>query len=280
MNEQLIELLNLSVLLFAVSSMLSAGLGQRLYDILLPLRNVGAVLRAMLANFVLVPMLALFLVRVLDPPQSLAIGLFLAASAAGAPFLIKLVVIAEADVALSTALLLLLLPLTIIYMPVIVPLALPAAKTSAWDIAQPLLMTMLLPLGLGMFMRAVNLRWSLTLLPWLGKATTVSLLALIITTLLANLPGIVQVFRTTAVACAILLIGGAFVIGYVLGGPSPRRRIVLGLGTSQRNISAAAVVASQALEGPQVITMVVVTSLVGFAILFPIARFIQQRPFR
>src|SRR5690625_7386442 len=107
MNEQLIELLNLSVLLFAVSSMLSAGLGQRLYDILLPLRNVGAVLRAMLANFVLVPMLALFLVRVLDLPQSLAIGLFLSASAAGAHFLIILEVISVAVVAFSNAFLLL-----------------------------------------------------------------------------------------------------------------------------------------------------------------------------
>ena len=44
-----------------------------------------------------------------------------------------------------------------------------------------------------------------------------------------------------------------------------------GLGTAQRNIAAAMVVATQDLADPDVTVMVVVSSLVGLALLFPVA---------
>src|SRR5690606_772014 len=87
MTAALSTLLDLSVIVFAVASMLSVGLGQTVRQILGPLRNVGAVVRAVIANFVLVPLLALLVLRVIPVEPPLAIGLFLVAAAAGAPFL-------------------------------------------------------------------------------------------------------------------------------------------------------------------------------------------------
>src|SRR5690606_30585684 len=135
---------------FAVTSMLSVGFGNTLQRILGPLRNVRGVVRAVVANFVLVPVLAFVVLQVIPLELPRAIGLFLIASAAGAPFVIKLVEAAESDVSLSASLLVLLLPLTIVYMPVVVPLALPAAEVSAGAIATPLVITMLLPLAFGL----------------------------------------------------------------------------------------------------------------------------------
>lgn len=279
MMELLSGLLTLSVLVYAVSSMLLAGMGSELSKIIGPLRNIGATSRALLANFVLVPLLALIVLRALDPPQALANGLFLTGTAAGAPFLIKLATTAEADVALSTTQLLVLLPVTIVYMPLVVPLALPWAEISAAAIARPLLLSMLLPLAIGLLLRAVAKPWAMALQPILGKISSFALLVLIATTILVNLPGILPVFRTTAILAAVLLIAGAFAIGYVLGGRTLRRREVLGLATGQRNIAAAAVVASQAVGHPDTITMVVVTSLVGFAVLFPLAWLLRRRSY-
>src|SRR5690606_22810352 len=72
-------------------------------------------------------------------------------------------------------------------------------------------------------------------------------------------------------------IGASFVVGYVLGGKDAHPRTVLGLGTAQRNVSAATVVATQGFGDPDTLIMVVVTSLVGLAILFPIATKLRER---
>ena len=59
------EVLNIAVLVFAVSSMLSVGLAHEWREILAPLRAVRPVLRALVANFVLVPLLAFVVLKVL-----------------------------------------------------------------------------------------------------------------------------------------------------------------------------------------------------------------------
>ncbi|MGQ9427232.1 hypothetical protein ACXYTJ_15795 [Gilvimarinus sp. F26214L] len=278
MNDFFPALLNASVVVFAVSSMIAAGAGNRLADVLQPLRNLSALLRAIVANFVLVPLLAVVVLRLLDVSQPIAIGLFLVATAAGAPFLIKLAAVAATDLALSTTLLLVLLPVTIVYMPIVVPLALPAADVSAIAIARPLLLTMLVPLALGLLLRVYAEAWALRAQALLAMVSTLALVVLIVATVAANLSGILAVFRTSAIVAIVIVIGGAFVIGFLLGGPTVRGREVLGLGTSQRNIAAATVVATQAVGHPNTVTMVVVSSLVGFAILFPVAWLLSRTP--
>ena len=277
--ELLARLLELSVLVFAVISMFQAGSGSRLIEILGPLRNIGATVRTLIANFVLVPLLALVVIRLLNPPAPLAIGLFLVASAAGAAFVVKLAAVAEADVALSAAQLLVLLPATIIYMPIVVPIAIPEADVSAAAIARPLVLTMLLPLLLGLLARRLIKPWVVVAQPLLRKLSTGALVVLVVTAVLVNFPGIVSILRTTAIIAAVLLIAGAFGIGYLSGGRTFRRREVHGLATAQRNIGAAAVVATQSLDDPDVVTMVVVTSLVGFAVLFPTAWLLSRLPY-
>ena len=62
-----------------------------------------------------------------------------------------------------------------------------------------------------------------------------------------------------------------------LDSKDPDKRDVLGLGTGQRNIAAATVVASQGFSDPKTLVMVVITSLVGLSILFPIAAQLRER---
>ncbi len=231
-------------------------------------------------NFVLVPLLAFMVARILPLEEAHAIGLFLVAAAAGAPFLLKLAEVAGSDVALGATLLVVLLPATIVYMPIVVPLVLPDAQVSAFSIARPLVLTMLLPLGIGLVVRARAPRWAWRVRAPVGQLSTVALIVLLAATLLANLPEILAIFRTTAILAALIVIGGAFAIGYGLGGPPYSAKEVLGLATAQRNIGAATVVATQSVGHPDTLAMVVVSSLAAFAILFPVAWALRKRSSR
>ena len=76
----------LSGLLFVVSSMLAMGLSLTVPMILQPLKNVRLVILALLANFVLVPLLAYLITLIMPLEQSLKVGLIVLSTAAGAPF--------------------------------------------------------------------------------------------------------------------------------------------------------------------------------------------------
>jgi BASS family bile acid:Na+ symporter len=72
------------------------------------------------------------------------------------------------------------------------------------------------------------------------------------------------------VAAALLIVAGIG-IGFVTGGASAERRRVLALGTGQRGISAALLIATHVAKDPDAAVMVVVMILVGELILFSAA---------
>lgn len=277
MNDFLSILLNIAVPVFAVTSMLSVGCGHTVREILGPFRNVYGAIRALVVNFVLIPGLAFFITRVFPLAPPLRIGLMLIAMAAGAPFLIKLTKHAEHDVGFSAAVLLLLVTVTIFYLPLAMPLALPDVQINPGAIARPLLLTMLLPLGLGLFVSEFFPLWAERVEPAMSKISSIALIVLVGATCLAYLPRILDLFTTAAIPAMALLIVGAFLIGYALGGPNRERRGVLGLGAAQRNIAAATVVATEGFEDRRILVMVVTASLVDLAVLFPIARILRHR---
>ncbi len=284
MTDFLRDLLRVATIVFTVSSMLSVGFSYTAREVLGPLKNVKIVLRVLAANFLLVPLLALLLARVLplDPP--IALGLFLLATAGGAPFLIKLLDKAKGDVGRGATMLVLLTPASVVYMPLVVPWALehPAlsglsqGQVSAWAIGRPLAVTIILPLVVGLLVKSRAPAWAERLQPSMGRTASVSLFVLLACAVLTNLGGIVDLLGFPLLAVVLLFVG-AFAIGYVIAGPDPERRVVLGLGTGQRGIAAATIVATQAIGDPDCTTMVVAGSLVGLLALFPIAGSLGKR---
>jgi BASS family bile acid:Na+ symporter len=277
MTDLLSRLLSIATLVFAVSSMLSVGFSYTVRELVEPLRNARLVIGALVANFVLVPLLAYAITGFLSLGQARDIGLILVATAAGAPFLIKLTQAADGDLAIAAALLVLLLVVTMGYMPIVVPLIAPGAEVSASSIAMPLVLTMLLPLAIGLFVDAKFERWADRLQPLMNKMSTAALVVLFVSTILTNFGRILDVFGTGAILAALLFIAGAFGIGYLLGMTGRGTREELGLATAQRNIAAATVVATQSFGDPDTLVMVVVTSLVAMVLLFPIAGALGKR---
>jgi BASS family bile acid:Na+ symporter len=283
MTAALAQTASVAVLVFAVSSMMSVGLAYRVGQLVRPLRDPRAVFRALVANFVLVPLLAVGIEQVIpiDPP--LAVGLFVLAGSAGAPFLIKLASAANRDLALSAALLVLLVPATVIFLPYYVPLAMahPSLRglsyvpSSAFMIGVPLLSTLLLPILFGVVVKAVAPQWAARLVPIGGKISTVALFVVVIATFGANLEELIRVVRSGAIVAGLGLVLGAFASGYLLS--RPERSAVLGLGTAQRNVAGAMVIASRDFSNPDVLVMVTASVLAGLLVLFPIAWFLGRR---
>lgn len=274
MRQLLAHLSTLSVDVFAIASMASVGLRYTVREIVEPLRDWWGVALALVANFIAVPLLAFLILRLLPLETPYAVGLLLIAAAAGAPFVIKLTQIADGDVAFNAGLLVLLVVVSIAYMPLVVPHLAPQADVSAWAIARPLVITMLLPLALGVVLKALTPR-SGSLLPALAVLTNVALVVLVVLTFSLNVNTVLGVFGTGAILVSLLLVIGAFAIGWVLGGFGEHLRDEMALTTAQRNFAAAMVVATS-FEHDGVLVMVVVVSLVTMVILFPGAKLLSK----
>jgi predicted Na+-dependent transporter len=263
---------NLFTLSFVVTSMLGMGLSLSVSQILQPLRNTRLVILSLVVNFVVVPAVAFTLSRVIHLDQEVQIGLLLIGTAAGAPFLPKLAQIAKADVAFAVGLMTILMLVTIVYLPVVLPLLLPGIEVAALQIALSLLVTMLLPLVVGLLVRARYEGVARALQPVMAQISTVSLALLLVLMLALNCQNVLALFGTGAVAATLLFVVVSVLAGYVLGGPGVNTRRVLALGTGQRNLSAAFIIATGNFgDKPDVLVFVAAAGLLGLVLLFPTA---------
>jgi BASS family bile acid:Na+ symporter len=269
MTEILEVIMNLSVLTFVITSMLAMGLSLSIKKIVEPLRNARLVILALVANFILVPALAYLILEVIELEEGLATGLIIMSTAAGAPFLPKLAQVAKGNIAFSVGLMVLLMVVTIIYMPLVLPLLLgEGVEVNAWDIAQSLIIMMLIPLAIGLFINARYKSVSESLYPHMAQTSTVAIALLMVSGLVLNFEDIVGVIGTGAIAAILIFLIAALGFGFALGGPAAGTRSVLGLGTAQRNLSAALVVAAQNFDDdPNVLVMILVAGLVGLVLL-------------
>jgi predicted Na+-dependent transporter len=277
MDQLLTIIMNLSTLVFVVTSMLAMGLSLTVAQIIAPLRNARLVILALLANFVLVPLVAYLISLIIPLSDGLKVGLILVSTAAGAPFLPKLAQAAKGNLALSVGLMVLLMTVTVLYMPIMLPLLLQGVTVNPWDIARSLIILMLIPLAAGLFIKARYMEIAAQLQPPMAQASTFAIALLLVSGLLANLSSILGVIGTGGIIAALLFLAAAFVIGYFLGGKDARIRSVLGLGTAQRNLAAALVVATANFDDPDVMVMVLVLGLLGLVVLMVTAGELGRR---
>lgn len=282
LDQALLTLLQVTALLFVIGSMLAMGLSLTVPAILRSLGDRRLLGLALLANFVLVPALAWGAAQLIsDDHVGLQTGLILIGAVAGAPFLPKLAEMARGDAALSVGLMVVLMVVTIPYAPLVLPLLLGDVTVDAVQIATSLVVLMLLPLGLGLFVRARYRGASDTIRPIAAQVSSVALALLAVGALVVNFDELVSTVGTGGLVAALLLLVGAVAIGLALGGRGDGTRSVVALGTGQRNLSAALVIAAQNFgDDPEVITMVMVVAVLGLLLLFAAAGEFRRRATR
>jgi BASS family bile acid:Na+ symporter len=261
---------------FVIGSMASMGLSLKIKQIIEPLKNIRLVVLALVVNFVLVPIVAYLITLLLPLDESLEIGLILLATAAGAPFLPKLAEVAKGNMAFSVGLMVLLMVVTIIYLPIVLPLLLQGVEVSPWDIAQSLIVMMLLPLAIGLFVNARYEEIAANVQPTFAQASNIAILVLTVLGLVLNFQDMIGLVGSWGILAGVIFIVASLLIGYFLGGSDSGIKSVMGLGAGQRNISAALVVAGQNFD-MDVVTYLMVVAVVGLVVLMPLAGELGKR---
>ena len=217
MNEIIPILDKIAFLAFVVATMFGTGLKLTIQQIWQPLRNIRLVFLSLLTNFVLVPLFVYLLLQVIPVNEPVKDGFIIMALASGPPALPKLAQIVKGNLAFSTVLMMMLMFGTVFYMPIVLPLVLQGVEVNSWDIAKPLILMMLTPLGIGLLIKATYQDIALNL--------------------------------------------QTITVGYLLGGPGIDTQRVLGVGTAQRNFAAALLIGTSNFDDPNVISVIMVTSL-------------------
>ena len=275
-EDGLLLVTQVGMLAFVVAGMAAMGLGLTLSRIIEPLRDVRMVVLLLAANFVVVPIVAIAAGRLLPMEESAATAVILIGCCAGAPFLPKLAQLAKGDVALSVGSMVLLMVATVIYAPIVVPLAVEGAEIDPWDIASSLIVMMLIPLGIGLFVKARYEELADSIVGNIGQLANMGLLIGMSAALLVSWQDVLGAVGTWLfIGVAMVLVAG-LAAGYLAGhGRSQGDMVVTGLATAQRNIAAALVVAASI--GGDVIVLTMVGALVIPIVLIVLAGELGKR---
>jgi BASS family bile acid:Na+ symporter len=257
---KLLTAASLTGLLFAVGLRLTAA---QILDSLRQRRMAWIVA----ANFVLVPALTLVLTQVFGVPGPIAAGMILLGAAPFAPVVPVFTRMAKGDLALAAGLTALFPFLSALLTPAVCELSLKALpgtgilKFSFLSILVVLLLTITLPLLAGV---AAN-HW----LPKLGKALLRPMEVLSEATGAVSLAFVTivefkTIFATGWMPLLVMLLISelSLALGWFLGGPGKAARLVIGLGTSNRNIALALLIALQSFGDSPIVAAVVANGLV------------------
>ena len=250
----------ITVAILLVSLMLQTGLEVNLANVVAALKDYRSLGRAFLANFIIVPVLAVVLVKLFQLNDFIAIGILLMAIAPGVPFL-PFSGGRKKGGSLGFALCLaFLMPLiSLVTVPITASLVLPRGEVADFPISSLLINIIcfqLLPLVAGAVIaeRAPQVADKL-----LRPVALVFILALVVV-LAALLPDIVKsigtVYGSRGIITALLLIVLSTLTGWLLGGADIKYRRTLAIGTTLRNVGLALLITSANFPDRRVAAMV------------------------
>jgi len=232
--------LKVSLVVFMVGNLLDMGLRLKLREALGGLRNVRFVVLSLLWGFLLCPALAYLLTKVIPLEQPYAIGMILLGMTPCAPFLPMMVDKARGDLAYAAAFMLLASVVTVVYMPLAVPVLVKGLTADAWTIARPLLYFLMVPLAIGMAIQRVAAPVAARLQPIVKKTTGIDTLLMLVLCVVVYGKEFISAMGSYAFGTQILFFSVATAATYGLSFGLPQgQKSVLALGMSTRNLGAA-----------------------------------------
>ena len=240
MSDMLLPLLKISLVVFMAGNLLDMGLRLDLQDALGGLRNVRFLAYTLLWGFVLGPALAYGITLVIPLEYPYATGLILMGMTPCAPFLPAIVSKAKGDLGYTAAFMLLAAAGTVAFMPFAVPLMIKGLTVTAWAIAKPLLLVVLLPLAAGMAIRRASFPLASRMQPLVKKLTGMATIVMGVLCVVVYGKGMLGVAGELAVTAQVIFFLIVTLLPYWLGfGLQPEQKIVLSAGMATRNIGAA-----------------------------------------
>ncbi|MHC4072305.1 MAG: bile acid:sodium symporter family protein [Planctomycetota bacterium] len=264
--------LGLAVFLFTVTNFFYLGIQVKIDGIIEGLKDRKAMALIIVWSWVLGPALAYLITGVLPMAEPYVIGLLLSSLAPVTPFLPLTVEKARGDMNFAGALVPLVMVGTVILMPLMGPLMITGVEVTAWSLAKPLLLSVFLPLVIGVAFRhyaetaATRIRQAANVI---AKITTVTVGVWVLVVYARLLIDSAGTFALLAVALFTVLIA---LISYLVGfGLKQSQRSVISLAMLTRN-GGPVLISALAIPNvdDRIVTLVVWVNLAGF-ILAPIA---------
>jgi len=232
--------LKVSLVLFMVGNLLHMGLRLKLQEAFAGLRNTRFVVQSIVWGFVLCPALAYLLAKIVPLDPAYGMGLILLGMAPCAPFLPPMVERARGDMGSAAAFMILASIVTVVYMPIAVPVMVTGLSTDAWTIAKPLLFFVLLPLAIGIMIQRASAPVAAKIHPFVKNTTGIATLVMLALCVVVYGKGFISAAGTYAIGTQILFFSVATAASYGLSfGLRRSQKSVLALGMSTRNLGAA-----------------------------------------
>lgn len=269
MPDLLTVALKITVVIFMAGNLLDLGLRLNLQAALRGLRDVRFVTLSVLWAFVLCPALAYFLTLVIPLTPPYAMGLILLGLAPCAPLLPAMADKARGDLNYAASFMLLASAGTVVYMPLMVPLLVKGLTVSAWTVAKPLLVLVLLPLALGVGIQSRSAPAASRFQPIVKKVTGLDTILMLILVIVIYGKGFLGAVGTYAIGTQALFYSVVTVASYAVGfGMPPQQKSVIALGICTRNCGSALAplfVAPDVDQGAIVMVTLGIPMMFGFA---------------
>jgi BASS family bile acid:Na+ symporter len=190
--------------------------------------------------FVLCPALAYVLPMVIPLTPPYAMGLILLGLAPCAPLLPMMTEKAHGDLNYAASFILLASAGTVIYMPIMVPVMVKGLTVSAWAVAKPMLVLVLIPLVIGIVIQVRSAATASRIQPFVKKGTGIDTLLMLILVVIIYGKGFIGSIGTYAIGAQVIFFSLITAASYVVGfGMPQRQKSVLSLGICTRNCGSA-----------------------------------------
>lgn len=260
-----------TVMVSVILLMLGVGMGTSFRQVVDAVRQFGIVVRGVLANFLVTPVLIYLVLLSLPLPSDVKIGIMLMAAAPVAPMAPPFVEGAKGDVAYGVGLMVVVAILSVVLTPLILGLALPKSEAGVqvdpMQIVQTLVTVQLIPISIGMAIRQWSPDWAGKLLKFVPRIGQIGLLVGVGLLLASQSEHILSISPLTYLVLVLLVVGCLFVGDWMLAGEPENKRRALAVSTAIRNIPLAFLIASASFPdsavGPVTLVFSVLTMLLS-----------------
>ena len=232
-DQLLATLFNAGIAVSVGATVLSLGMTFTVRQLVAPLHRVTLVLAMVVLNAVVIPAAPWGLAELSPMSEQYVPGLVLATLGAGSAASLKAAQLAKkADLPLAVPIVVVLQLVNIVAVPIWAGRVVTGASISAWDIVKSLLALVLVPLVIGLFIRARYTEHADEWREGLVKVANLALVIALVTGIAANWSTIVSMFGSWVIvtAIAIAIVAGALgVVTGLLGGKNAEIRTTTGL---------------------------------------------------
>ncbi|OLQ72194.1 hypothetical protein BIT28_24540 [Photobacterium proteolyticum] len=230
---------NIIVVVFTVANLAAMGLELNLREALKTLRSAHAIALILVWGWVVGPVLAWLIIRLIPLMEAYAAGLLLISLAPTAPFFPLMVRKARGDMHFAGAFMLLTTLGTVLLLPLLAPLMIKGLTVDVWSLAKPLLIMVLLPLLIGGAIRRGAPNAAEKLFPVVKKIGGIFLVLTLVLTLVLYGSDMLGAVGSFAPGALILFLLAITTISYKIGfGLKQQQRSSMALGMCTRNIAA------------------------------------------